>query len=98
MSDMDDTVSGFECPSCGANTPKLVIYEHPRKLGCPNCGKPKPQSYSVAIGSVVQTYRKKNGSTGRITHGKAWEIENRTISRDDKMTVINKVTGKETQY
>ena len=50
------------------------------------------------LGQTVHEYVKKDGSRGRLTAGKDWEIANRTISKDDGKTVINKVTGKPAQY
>ncbi len=47
---------------------------------------------------TVDTYKKSDGSVGKITAGKAWEIENRTISPDDGRSVVNKKTGKPAQY
>lgn len=85
----------FDCPSCGSQTPKLVIYQEPRKLGCPNCGVPKPIQHNVNLGQTVETYIRNDGSKGRLTTGKAWEINNR-VTRDG--TVVNSKTGKEAQY
>jgi len=88
----------FTCPSCERATAKLVIYTEPRKLGCPNCGTPKLSHKSVGLSDTVQNYVKYDGTMGKISRGKAWEIMNRRTSRDDNKTIINKVTGKETQY
>lgn len=56
------------------------------------------ESKNVNLGQVVQYYKKRDGSRGRITHGKAWEIDNRTVSKQDGKTIINRRTGKEAQY
>jgi hypothetical protein len=39
----------------------------------------------------------KNGSWGKMSYGKSWEIDSRGLAEDGK-TVINKVTGKPAQY
>jgi hypothetical protein len=48
------------------------------------------------LGQVAQYYVKKNGSRGKITEGKKWEIEHRKLSPEG--VVINEKTGKEAQY
>ena len=85
----------FDCPSCGSETPKLVIFTEPKRLGCPNCGTPKAKFVNVNLGQTVDRYIRKDGSKGRITQGKAWEIDNRVIREG---TVVNRKTGKEAQY
>jgi len=88
----------FECPSCGAETPKLIIFTEPKKLGCASCGTPKARPYNVNLGQTVQYYKRRDGGQGKISAGKAWEIEHRTVSKEDGKTVINSKTGKEAQY
>jgi len=51
---------------------------------------------NVNLGQTVDTYVKSDGSIGKITAGKAWEIENRTITPEGN--VINKKTKKDPQY
>lgn len=87
----------FDCPSCGAQTPKLVIYTEPvKKLGCPNCGTPKSKAFLAGLGNTAQYYTKKDGSRGRMTVGKQWEIINRRTTPEGQ--VINAKTGKDAQY
>lgn len=86
----------FDCPSCGEKAARLVIYTDPKKLGCPGCGVPKPRTSLAGLGQTAQYYVKKDGSRGKITTGKKWEIEHRTTRPDG--SVINSKTGKEAQY
>lgn len=86
----------FECPSCKAETNKLVIYEHPKKLGCPACGVPKSRQGLAGLGQTAQYYTKKDGSQGKITTGKKWELEHRRLTPEGQ--VINSKTGKDAQY
>lgn len=82
----------LDCPRCGAQTNKLIIPEH-GKLGCKDCSVAKPRPYNVNLG---QTFVKDHMT--RLTTGKAWEIEQRVVSPDDGKTIINRKTGRETQY
>lgn len=43
---------------------------------------------------------KKSGKevTHKLSVGKSWEIENRRVSQDDGVTVVNRATGKPAQY
>lgn len=86
----------FDCPSCGAKTPKLVIYQDPKKLGCPNCGNPKGKKFLAGLGSTAQYYVKKDGTQGKMTVGKKWEIDNRRSTPEGQ--IINAKTGKDAQY
>lgn len=86
----------FDCPSCGAKASRLIIYNEPKKLGCPSCGVPKTRATNVNLNQTAQYYTKKDGSRGRMTTGKAWEIEHRSLSPEGQ--VINSKTGKEAQY
>lgn len=91
----------FDCPSCGSKTPRLIIFTDPHKLGCDSCGIRKPRARNVNLGQVVERWsdvsKKGVERNHKITTGKAWEIEHRTLAEDGK-TVINSVTGKEAQY
>ena len=51
---------------------------------------------NVNLGQTVDTYSKSDGSIGKITVGKAWEIESRTITPEGR--VVNKHTGRDPQY
>lgn len=86
----------FDCPSCGSKTSKLIIYNDPKKLGCPSCGTPQSKFHNVNLGQTVDSYTRKDGTKGRITTGKAWEIEHRRLGPDGR--AINSKTGKEPQY
>lgn len=89
-------MSNFDCPSCGVKAARLIIFENPRKLGCDSCGTPKRPATNVNLGQTANYYVKKDGSRGRMTVGKAWEIEHRSLSPDGR--VINSKTGKEAQF
>ena len=57
---------------------------------------------STSLGQTIERWTHTDKKTGRtikhkLTGGKAWEIDNRRISQDDKITVINRVTGKPAQ-
>lgn len=85
----------FDCPTCDSKTWKLIYAEYDPtadKLVCPNC-------YKQQIVLKVGLHDPFPGSQSKgLTNGKAWEIENRVVSPDDKMVYINKKTGRETQY
>lgn len=91
----------FECPSCGCEAKTLVIPQD-GKLGCRSCVTMRPKPINVNLGQTVERWnhvdKKGIEHKHRLTVGKDWEINNRVVSRDDKMTVINRVTGKEAQY
>ena len=70
--------------------------EHYRELYKSFLKSRRPRN--VNLGQTVDTYVKSDGSIGKITAGKAWEIENRTISPDDGRSVVNKKTGKPPEY
>ena len=85
----------FNCP-CGKQTQQLMICGK-AKHGRMTCKACEPCEQGSAFNpNLNQTYVR-DGNT-RVTTGKAWEIRNRVVSRDDGKTVINKVTGKPTQY
>lgn len=81
----------FDCPNCGLKSSKLIGSDELKKVVCPVC---HPGNLSVKNARDYELHYK--DSYG-ITKGKAWEIMNRTISKDDGKTVINKVTGKPAQ-
>lgn len=85
------------CPQCSQETHKLTI-PLGGKLGCPNCNVHVSKPYNVNLGQTADKWIKNDGTVGKITVGKQWEIDNRRISRDDGVTVINHATGKEPQY
>lgn len=73
-----------EVYSCDAHWHKAYAWLRNRK------------SASTSLGQTVQYYQKKNGSRGKITGGKKWEIEHRKMGPDG--FVINEKTGKAAQY
>lgn len=84
----------FNCPTCGSKTWKLIA---PRKesgldkLACPKC-------YSCVVPSPTYLHQLAEGSDNRnLTQVKARIIENRIIRKEDGL-VIDRRTGKETQY
>lgn len=87
----------FDCPSCGASTPRLIIYTDPRKLGCPSCGVPKAKRVNVNLGQTADKWVAPNGKTHRISVGKVSEIESRRISPDDYKSVTTK-NGRKPEY
>ena len=85
------------CPSCKAETNKLVAFTTPRAyLGCRNCGTPKKNFVDCNLGQVADQWVSKDGKSHRITVGKNWEISHRKLSSEG--VVINTKTGKETQF
>lgn len=82
----------FDCPSCGQTVRQLIIPDQ-GKLGCRGCIARKPKPYNV---NLCQTYAKDDKT--RLTWGKAREIELRMQSPEDPRIMINRETGKETQY
>ena len=86
----------FTCPSCGSETHRLIGYEN--YVGCGACGVPKKRQSNCNLGQTTQNYTRRDGTRGRITVGKEWEMDQRRVSKDDNFTVINKATGTETEY
>lgn len=84
----------FTCPNpdCGAESRRLVL-PHNGRLGCEACRTRPVSSFDPRL---HQTYAS-DGKT-RLTFGKAGEIASRVVSKDDGKTVINRHTGRETQY
>lgn len=92
----------FNCPICSKETKQLVIPVDGKLSGrcCANVG---PSQRNVNLGQTVEKWTHVDKNTGRevkhkLTTGKNWEISNRVTSKDDRMTVINKATGREAQY
>jgi len=81
----------FDCPNCGLKTTKLIGSDELKRVVCPHC-HPGTNNSKNAKDYELHWKESKN-----VTNGKAWEIKNRTISKDDGKTVINKVTGKPAQ-
>lgn len=88
----------MECPICHNPTNKLVIPADGKKLGCRECVGFSKAPTNVNLGQTLDTYTKKDGTKGKITVGKNWELENRRVSMDDGRTIINQVTGKPPEY
>jgi len=86
----------FECPSCGCATSRLIIFNDPKRLGCDSCGIPKARHSNVNLGQIASYYVKRDGSTGKMTTGKRWEIEHRMTTPEGN--VINSKTKRDTQY
>lgn len=85
-------MAAFTCENCGTPTNKLII---PRdsgrngKLHCPTCYESKPFTRTGLHDRVPGT---------TMTRGKWDVIGNRRTSLDDNRVIIDKRTGKETQY
>ena len=86
----------MECPKCLKEVSKLTIPLE-GKLGCVECNGTPKMNFICDLGQTVDKYPRKDGTTGRITRGKDWELSNRRISPDG-VSVYNKATGKPTQY
>ena len=86
----------FECPICHKDCNQLVIPPE-GKLSCRACVSVGRKRYNVNLGQVVDTYTRKDGSTGKITVGKQIEIESRVTTPDGR--VISKDNGgREARY
>src|SRR3974390_491041 len=84
----------FTCPSCHEKTWKLIYGsgdKHYIKPVCPGC-KQQPFIMKDGLHDSFPGAQSKG-----LTNGKAWEIAQRVRSPEDKMTFINKSTGRETQ-
>lgn len=85
----------FKCPNCKTDCKRLIantFITNSGELKCENCYESKSER---TLG-LQDTLCQQNGI--KISKGKAWEIRNRTKSKDDGRTVINKITGKPTQF
>lgn len=90
----------FECPTCHSETSKLIYFgEHTAeaRLGCDKCGRER-RNQRCDLGKTVDKWRGDDGLIHRITTGKVSELNARQISSEDRKVVINKETGRETQY
>lgn len=85
----------MDCPQCKKEVNKLTIPLE-GKLGCQDCNGKTKVHFLANLGQTVDVYTRKDGSKGRITTGKDWEMSNRRITSEK--VVINRVTGKPTQY
>ncbi len=90
----------FQCPNCKAEAKRLIAPSDRTdgKLFCNACYGPVKKHTNCNLGQTVDSWVKADGSRGRVTVGKKWEIEHRRINPEDKMSVINYATGKESQY
>ena len=79
----------FDCPSCGSAKARRLIAGD-KALQCNECYEAK-RDRNTHIGE-------KGGDWGKMSYGKAWEIDQRIASPDDGKTIINRKTGKPTQY
>ncbi len=86
----------MECPRCNKTVNKLTIPLE-GKLGCVECNGTPKINFICDLGTSVDTYIRKDGTTGKITKGKEWEMSHRRISPDGK-EVYNNVTKRDTQY
>ena len=82
----------FTCRACGCKTQRLVASKLHEDAVCPTCCPPTRIS-PIDLHEVVA---QAPDGTGRVTRGKAWEIDNRRTAPDG--TVFNVKTGKEAQY
>ena len=84
------------CPSCGAETSKLIGCNKLQRVVCTLCHE-NCQGAKRPINTNLGQTLFYDGMT-RVTTGKAWEINRRIKSPDDNRTIINRVTGKPAQY
>ena len=77
----------FECPSCARACTTLISCDQRKKIMCNRCHDGHEKRSSAGL------HQKELG----VSKGKAWEIDNRVVSRDDGRTVINRLTGKPAQ-
>lgn len=88
-------MAAWNCPTCGSPTNKLIgakKLEDFAKLRCPSC-------YERSDERPTYLHRKMEGATSKtLTVAKAAIIDNRVVSREDKNIVLDRRTGKETQY
>jgi len=81
----------FTChnPLCKKECKKIIASEG--SLYCENCFE-----YKNIRNSNLHQIVASDGLT-KVTWGKAWEIDNRIVSKEDGRTVINRSTGRPTQ-
>ena len=96
-------------PGCLVEGPIAVLYEPVEVRSCDEHWPALYKHYltgkkrsTAGLGQTVDSWRKIDKKTGnetthKLTKGKEWEITNRRLA-DDGKTVINRVTGRETQY
>lgn len=84
------------CDTCEKETTRKIA---PRtsegwngKFTCPSCYHTTAVVDHKGLGPNL--HQKQDG----VTVGKTWEIDNRFISRDDGVTVLNRKTGQKAQY
>jgi uncharacterized protein YbaR (Trm112 family) len=87
----------FICPTCGSKTWKLVAQRDQSerskdKLACPQC-------FDSVRGRPSYLHQTMEGAQSRgLTEAKSRIISNRIVCPDDKRIIIDKRTGRETQY
>jgi len=81
----------LSCPNCKTEEARKLIGTD-NKIYCNLCYERK--NYSPAY---LHSYESQDGRT-KVSWAKAEVMKNRIISPDDKRTVIDRQTGKETQY
>jgi predicted RNA-binding Zn-ribbon protein involved in translation (DUF1610 family) len=85
-------MSAFTCPTCGSGTNKLIGKEEFDKLKCPQC-------FEDSGWRPTYLHQQMEGANHRsLTVAKSNIISNRVISPEDKRTVIDRRTGRETQF
>jgi hypothetical protein len=82
---------GWYCPNKDCNEWTLKLITSGNKTYCPLCRGANPTMTGINLHDDV------GDGTTKVTRGKAWEISNRVISKDDGRTVINKITGRPAQ-
>lgn len=83
----------LDCQYCKKPSRQLVIPPEGKRFGCRQCvyeGKKRPSAYNV---NLNQTFVRDDKT--RLTTGKAWEIEHRTVTPEGQ--IINSRTGRPTQ-
>lgn len=90
-------MAAFICPTCKAETNKLIYPRDVENTVCPNCYECRNMS-NPNLHQTADSWVDAKGIKHRMTTGKQWEIDNRTLSKDGDMRVINRWTGKNAEY
>lgn len=91
--------NSLNCENCGLEWTRLIACEHTKRLMCNHCHADHSSSkVNHKLNQSADKWEDAKGRIHRMSKGKEWEINNRVLSPDDSKTVINRVTGRESQY
>lgn len=97
-------------PECQAEGLVVVLYAPVEVRSCDGHWPALYKHYltgkkrsNANLGQTLEKWTHVDKKSGKeITHklsvGKSWEIENRRVSQDDGVTVVNRATGKPAEY